>query len=154
LTQAVSQASTSVTVTATPAQSTTGDAVTISITVKAMSPGTGNPTGTVTLLVDGTAFGTVALDSTIDSLAVLTTTALTSGSHQLAARYGGDTNYAGAVSAVAATAVVVPVVAVPAAGAGLRTGGPLGLPELGIVLVLYGAMALAWAARRRIGVRG
>jgi hypothetical protein len=118
-----------------------------------VSPGTGNPTGTVTVVVDGTAFGTVALDSTVDSLAVLTTTALTSGPHQLTALYGGDPNYAGVVSAVAATVAVVPVVAVPTTGAGLRTGGPLGLPELGIVLMLYGAMAVAWVARRRIGVR-
>jgi hypothetical protein len=153
LTQAVSRASTSVTVSASPAQSTAGDPVTISITVKAVSPGTGNPTGTVTVVVDGTAFGTVALDSTVDSLAVLTTTALASGPHKLTALYGGDANYAGVVSAVAATVAVVPVVAVPTTGAGLRTGGPLGLPELGIVLMLYGAMAVAWAARRRIGGR-
>jgi hypothetical protein len=150
---AVSKASTSVTVTSSRASSTAGDPVTIRVTVKALAPGGGNPTGTITVIVDGNALGTAALDSTVDSLAVLTTSALATGPHHVTASYGGDANYTGAVSAVATTVSVVPVVMTPATGTGLGAVGAFALPEFGIMLLLSGTMALAWAARRRAGVR-
>ncbi len=78
---------------------------------------------------------------------------MTTGPHELTASYDGDANYTGAVPAVGATVLVVPIVPAPATGAALHTVGPVGLPEFGIVLLLSGAMALAWAARRRAGVR-
>jgi hypothetical protein len=149
----VTPAATTVTVGASPAQATVGTPVTISVTVKAVAPGAGNPTGTVTVLVDGVPFGTAPLDSTIDSLALLTTTALTPGTHQVTATYGGDANYTASVSAVAAPQRAVPGVPAPAAGAtgGRAALGLLTLPQLGVALMLLGGATVACGSRRRSG---
>ena len=75
-----------------------GQGVTLTVTVQAVAPATGIPTGSVTIF-DGTmvlASG-VALNAT--GQASLTTTSLALGTHSLAASYGGDLNFAGSTSA-------------------------------------------------------
>ena len=82
---------TSITAT-TPSASTVGQSVTISYGVSADAPGSGTPTGIVTVS-DGTSqcTGTVAAGN----CAIVFTTA---GTHVLTASYGGDTNFNGGSS--------------------------------------------------------
>ena len=67
-----------------------GDSVTFTTTVKQSVPGTGVPTGTVTLKDGSTALGTVALTS---GVAMFTTSGLSVGTHKIVASYSGDTNF-------------------------------------------------------------
>ncbi len=90
----VNQASTTTTITSdAPDPSTVGTAYTVSFSVVAVAPGSGTPTGTVTVS-DGT-------DSCNASVAVgsCTITSGTVGTRTLTASYAGDANYAGSSSA-------------------------------------------------------
>jgi hypothetical protein len=90
--QQVSQVSTTTTVTVTPGAPVFGQAVTLTATVAAVSPGAGTPTGTVTFLDGATTLGTRTLSG---GSATLTTSALGAGAHAISAAYGGDANFAG-----------------------------------------------------------
>jgi hypothetical protein len=134
------------TVTSSPNPSTVGDMVTINVTVKAALPGSGNPTGTVTIFVDGKAVATVALDSTVDSLAVYQTSSLTAGLHAITATFNGDSSYNASSAAVTADAQdVVLAVTVPETG-----GGTSGWSVLAaLALIMNGLTLIVWTRRRR-----
>jgi len=84
---------TTATLAATPANPTNGVPITLTVTVAAVPPGTGTPTGTVTFFVDGAAAGTpVALTAGVSSYVV---TGLSGGAHTFGCSYSGDTVFSG-----------------------------------------------------------
>ena len=87
----VTVASSSTTVTFTPVSPIYGQAVTLTATVTAVSPGAGTPTGTVQFFNGTTSLGTETLTS---GVATLATTALPTGANSITAAYSGDTNFA------------------------------------------------------------
>jgi YVTN family beta-propeller protein len=95
-TQVVNQDATSAGLTTTRTPGTYGQAGSITVKVKANSPGSGTPTGTVTFSVDGTAGQPVALSA---GKATMSLAGLGAGSHQITATYSGDQNYLGTTSA-------------------------------------------------------
>jgi len=146
LAEQVLQDATVTTVTSSPNPSTVGAAVTISVTVESAEPGSGNPTGSVVILADGKAIGTVALDSSVDSSAVFSTKNLTVGTHAITAIYNGDADYLGSAAAETADSqrVVGPVL-VPLTGA--RESSWAGIAAL--ALLMNGFVLLACTRRRR-----
>ncbi|MGP3942357.1 Ig-like domain-containing protein, partial [Streptomyces sp. 6N106] len=91
--QQINQAATTTTVTFVPPAPVCGETVTLTANVAAVPPGNGTPTGTVTFIIsaDGpTVTGT--LDASGN--ASVTVPALSVGTHQVAAFYNGDTNFA------------------------------------------------------------
>ena len=77
-----------------------------------------NPSGTVTILLDGASQGTATVTSGSPSTASVTIPLITAGPHTLTGTYSGDTNYAGSTSesvAITATkgATVTTVTATP-----------------------------------------
>jgi len=95
ITQVVNQADTTTTVTADHNPSVVGQMVTFTITVAAVAPGSGTPTGTITdLSIDGT---TVAPPPvlTLDGSGQVTfaTNTLALGSHTVTATYSGDVDF-------------------------------------------------------------
>jgi hypothetical protein len=97
LSQTVNPDPTTTTLTSSADPANVGQAVTFTATVSANAPGTGKPSGTVTILDKGKALATVALDAT--GKAAYTTSALAQGAHQMTASYAGTTGFAGSVSA-------------------------------------------------------
>lgn len=90
----VDQASTSVALTPSPAATVFGQAVTLSVDVTAVLPGTGSPTGTVTLSDGGVAVaGCANLALNGSGHASCSTSALAVGTHQLSTGYGGETRH-------------------------------------------------------------
>jgi Bacterial Ig-like domain (group 3)/FG-GAP-like repeat len=82
------------TLTLSPTAPRAGQSVTFSATV-APTTGSGTPTGTVTFLDGAVTLGTGTLSSGTASF----TGSLAAGTHSITASYGGDTTYAGSVSA-------------------------------------------------------
>ncbi len=99
--QGVGQTVSNTVVTSNANPSVLGQAVTFNAIVTAS---TGVPTGTVTFNDGATVLGTGALNA---GVATFTTNALTSGSHNITASYGGDADFFGSVSAVL-TQIVIP----------------------------------------------
>ncbi|QKV95037.1 Ig-like domain repeat protein [Streptomyces sp. NA02950] len=91
--QQVNQAATVTTITFVPASPVCGESVTVTANVAAVPPGSGTPTGTVTFIVsaDGP-----TMNGTLDASgnASVTFPGLSVGTHQVAAFYLGDTNFA------------------------------------------------------------
>ncbi|WNE96503.1 Ig-like domain-containing protein [Streptomyces luomodiensis] len=91
--QLVNLAATSTTVTFVPPAPVCGETVTLTAHVAAVPPGSGTPTGTVTFIIsaDGP-----TVNGTLDGSgnASVTVPALSVGTHQVAAFYNGDTNFA------------------------------------------------------------
>src|SRR5262249_20066923 len=96
VTQTVNQGSSATNLTSTPTPSLTGQAVTLSATVTAVSPATGIPSGTVTFMDGATSLGVATL---VNGSASLTVSTFTMGSHSLTAVYSGDTGFTGSTSA-------------------------------------------------------
>src|SRR5258708_511458 len=90
LTQTVSQASSTTTVASSANPSVSGQSVTFTATVSAVSPGTGTPTGTVTFKDAGTTIGTGTLSL---GTATFATPSLLVASHTITAAYGGDASF-------------------------------------------------------------
>ncbi|MBZ5704158.1 MAG: FG-GAP-like repeat-containing protein [Acidobacteriia bacterium] len=67
-----------------------GQSVTFTTTVRQSVPGTGVPTGTINFLDGNTSLGTAPLNS---GVAMLTTSGLSQGTHNIVASYSGDTNF-------------------------------------------------------------
>jgi len=67
-----------------------GQSVTFTATLAAVSPGAGTPTGTVTFMDNGSSIGTETLSA---GVATLITTTLPVGSNSITAIYGGDTDF-------------------------------------------------------------
>ncbi len=96
LTQSVNRAGTTTGLTSSPNPSTTGQIVTFTATVTAVSPGAGAPTGTVTFTDGVVTLGTGALNAS--GQATFSTSALALGTHSVSAAYGGDTSFNGSTS--------------------------------------------------------
>ena len=97
LTQAVNKAASSTTVTSSLNPSTLGKSVTFTITVVTVAPGSGTPTGTVTLKNGAATVGTAALAS---GKATISTSALTHGAHSMTAVYSGSADNLNSTSAI------------------------------------------------------
>ena len=97
----VEQASTT-TLVAAPTAAVTGQPVTLTATVAAVTSGTGTPTGTVTFMNGSTSLGTATLSS---GTAVLTTMSLVVGTPSITAVYAGDSTFAGSTSPAASVTV-------------------------------------------------
>ncbi|MGQ3038126.1 MAG: Ig-like domain repeat protein [Neoaquamicrobium sediminum] len=100
LTQTVDQLGTTTSLASSLNPSAPGDSVTFTATVVAASGG-GTPTGTITFTVDGTPQTPVTLDGS--GQASLTTAALASGAHTIAADYSGDTDYVASTASLIQT---------------------------------------------------
>jgi uncharacterized repeat protein (TIGR01451 family)/LPXTG-motif cell wall-anchored protein len=155
---------TSTTLTASPNPGVSGQPITFTATVVPVPPATGHPTGTVEFF-DGTQFiGSAPLHSP----AVLTTSALGAGTHQITATYSGSTAFDASTSAaltvtiaaapattttttVAPPTTVVPTTATtPPPGTLPRTGGTSGwTAPLAALAVIIGAVIAVFARRRR-----
>lgn len=112
LTQDVAKAETTNVVVSGPSPQVEEEAVTITATVAAQSPGSGSPTGTVTFFADGDEIGSATLaPSGGSSQATFTTSFLPVGTHQITAEYNGDSDFngsnAGAVEQIVIAAAEV-----------------------------------------------
>jgi len=96
LTQTVNKKSTLVTLTSSLNPSVFGQFVTFTITVSPVAPGSGTPTGTVTLKDGGKKLATLTLNS---SGQATYTVKLSKGSHTITAIYNGDTKSLSSTSA-------------------------------------------------------
>jgi hypothetical protein len=97
LTQTVNKAASSTALTSSLNPSTLGKSVTFTITVVTVAPGSGTPTGTVTLKNGATTVGTATL---VNGKAIISTSALTHGAHSLTAVYSGSADDLGSTSAI------------------------------------------------------
>jgi Bacterial Ig-like domain (group 3) len=104
--QTVNRDATSITLTSSANPSTVGQSVTFTAMVAAAPPGSGTPTGMVTFYDGTTKIGSASVDSS--GTATFTTSALVQGSHNITARYGGDTDFKSVVSAVLMQTVDAP----------------------------------------------
>jgi hypothetical protein len=91
LTQVVSQADTKMTVASSANPSRFGQPVTFTATVKAVAPGSGVPTGTVTFYDGSTILGTDPIYGS--GQATISIATLSVGSHTITASYSGDSNF-------------------------------------------------------------
>ena len=103
--QTVNQACTATVVTAAPNPSLNGQPVTFTATVSAVTPGNGTPTGTVTFMDGGTSLSTGGLGN---GTATFSTSSLSAALHNIAAVYGGDTNFTGGTAATLVQQVQYP----------------------------------------------
>jgi len=87
--------------------STAGVQVTLTATVAPSSGSGADPTGTVTFTSNGTTIGSSPVGA--GGVATLATTALTAGTDQIVATYGGDSNYTGSASTALTQTVTPPV---------------------------------------------
>jgi hypothetical protein len=90
LTQTISQAATTTTVTSGSNPAVFGQLVTFSVKIQSSSSGT--PTGTVTLLDGSSSLGSTALPA--NGVAQFTISSLAPSAHVISASYSGDTNFA------------------------------------------------------------
>jgi hypothetical protein len=104
LTQTVSQASTTTTVVSDANPASFGQTVTFTATVGPVAPGAGTPGGSVQFVDGSTDIG--APQALSGGTASLSTSALSTGSHQITAVYQGSANFAGSTSAVLPQTVV------------------------------------------------
>jgi hypothetical protein len=86
----VGQDDTSTVITNTTSSFVVGQPITIDVSVSANSPGSGTPTGTVTVSDGGTQTCPATLSGGVGSCQVTETTA---GAYTFSAAYGGDSNY-------------------------------------------------------------
>ncbi len=94
--QSVGQAGSSVSLATSVSPSVVGQPVTLTATVSTVAPGAGTPTGSVSFTDGATVLGGAVLSTTGGvTTATLATSALTAGSHTLAATYAGDVHFAG-----------------------------------------------------------
>ena len=111
-TLAILPAATTGLVTSTPNPSLPGQPVSFTLTLGAVAPGAGTPTGTAQFRIDGTnVFGPLALGG---GVAGYSTTSLSHGLHIVGAEYAGDGNFIGTTNALAANQLInTPPVAGP-----------------------------------------
>jgi hypothetical protein len=92
----------------------------VTFTASVLSATTGIPTGSIQFFDGSTALGTVALNQ---SVATLTTSSLSVGSHSITASYGGDTDFVRSLSSAVSQQVVArPQLIVTASDAGRAFG--------------------------------
>jgi uncharacterized repeat protein (TIGR03803 family) len=95
LTQTVNQDASTTSVSSSVNPAVTGQSVTFTAIVKAVSPGSGTPTGTVTFLVGGTPVDTV----TVSAGKATFKTSLSVGIYSITVSYSGDPNFTSSTSA-------------------------------------------------------
>jgi hypothetical protein len=88
----VGQASTTTTLSSSPATVIFAQPATLTATVAPVAPGAGTPTGSVTFLDGATALGTVALSGRTAAYSI---SSVGAGTHSFHASYSGDVNFAG-----------------------------------------------------------
>jgi hypothetical protein len=98
LTQIVSQADTKTTLTSSASTSRFGQPVTFTAIVKAVAPGSGVPTGTVTFYDGTTSLGSVRLNDGSGQVKITIGT-FSVGTHTITASYSGDGNFTPSTSA-------------------------------------------------------
>jgi ELWxxDGT repeat protein len=101
--QTVLKAPTTTTATASANPVLVNQALTLTATVQASSPGAGTPTGTVEFIDLTTTLGTGTLNSA--GKATFITSTLAVGTHAITASYGGDNNFTGSLSPILAETV-------------------------------------------------
>jgi subtilisin family serine protease len=102
LSQTVSQASTSLSLTSSSNPVVAGQVLTLKVTLSVVAPGAGVPTGVATFYDGSSSIGTVTLDAT--GQALLTTT-LSQGTHAISVAYGGDSSFLNSQSDVTSETV-------------------------------------------------
>jgi hypothetical protein len=80
-----------------------GTNVTFTMTISAVAPGAGTPTGTVDFRIDGSVIGSGTLSG---GVATFTTNTLALGSHTVVAEYAGDLNFTGTTNSLAQNQVI------------------------------------------------
>jgi hypothetical protein len=80
-----------------------GADVTFTMTLSAVAPGAGTPTGTVNFRIDGSVAGSGTLS---DSAATFTMNNLSLGSHTVVAEYAGDLNFVGTTNSLTGDQVI------------------------------------------------
>jgi hypothetical protein len=111
--QLVNQAATTITQTDSPRPSAAGQSVTLTATVAAVSPGAGTPTGTVTFTDTSQGNATLGTGTLNSGVATLSISTLAVGTHNLAASYGGDSNFTASTSAAIDQVVAESTVSIP-----------------------------------------
>ncbi len=142
--QVVNLASSTTALTSSANPSTSGQSVTFTATVAAVSPGSGTPTGTVNFLDGTTTIGTdIALNSS--GVATIATSTLTAGTHSITAVYSGDTNFTTSTGSLTQTVVVAPTVTALSPTSGSTEGGLVvtitGTGFIGALRVHFGTTA-------------
>lgn len=94
----ISPAATTTSVTASPGTSVTGQSVTYSATVTAVSPGAGTPAGTVAFADSGTTIASCANVTLSNGVATCTVTYGSAGVHHVTAAYAATSDYTGSGS--------------------------------------------------------
>jgi ELWxxDGT repeat protein len=89
----VSQASSRTVLFGFPDPAVFGQAVSFTMSVSALAPGKGTPTGTVNFLDGAATIGTVSLNSSSGGHATFTTASLSRGNHVINVAYEGDSNF-------------------------------------------------------------
>lgn len=117
LTQTVSKAGATITLTSAPNPATLFQAVHLTATVTVDAPGAGTPTGVVTFTADATPLGSSAIDA--HGAATFTVNSLAVGDHVISASYGGDASFTASTShavtqSVLRVATLTTLVATPA----------------------------------------
>jgi Bacterial Ig-like domain (group 3)/Glycine rich protein len=136
LVETVNAASTRVTLSVSPNPIVAGQPATFTVTVAAVAPGTGNPSGTIRIF-DG---GTLLVSATVvNGTATFPTSAIRVGNHSFTATYNGTSAFAASSSGVLAVTAIPPV---PTTGAGEAP-----TPWLGLLLLLAGLMIVAGSRR-------
>ena len=125
----------------------TGQAVTFTVTVAAVAPGAGTPTGTITFKDGNTVLGTVVVGS--GGIATFVTGFAATGGHSITAVYSGSGNFLGGASAAVAETVVPPA----AHPVGLQRGG-FETPNVGTGAFAYRPAGSAWTFSGNTGVSG
>ncbi|MCQ8187932.1 Ig-like domain repeat protein [Streptomyces rugosispiralis] len=98
--QTVNMAATTTAVVSSPNPSLVSDPVTVTATVSPVAPGTGTPTGTVTLAITDRTPVVVTL---VNGTASATFNPLQKGTHTVTANYNGDINFASSSAAITQT---------------------------------------------------
>ncbi len=80
-----------------------GADVTFTMTLSAVAPGAGTPSGTVDFRIDGTIASSVTLSG---GVATFTTSSLTHNSHTVVAEYAGSSNFVGSTNSLAPDQVI------------------------------------------------
>ena len=130
--QTVNAAQTTVTLSVSPNPIVAGQPATFTVTVAAVAPGSGKPSGTASIFDGDTLLGSATVNL---GTAVFTAGAIAAGNHAFTATYNGTPAYAASSSGVLAVAATPPV---PAAGAGQSPA-----PWLGLVLLMAGVGSCA-----------
>ncbi len=104
LSEIVNKSATLTTLTTSANPSVSGQSVTFNVTVTAVAPGAGTPSGTVTFLDGAGSLATVSLNGS--GQATLTTSALAVGTHPITVTYSGDANFNASATLAALNQIV------------------------------------------------